>query len=153
MSKACSKIETIVRAQEPDMLRSLLGASFKVIDSKCVRLMQNVLSQVSETSAIYLTPFHLLHILFKYLSQLESHDLVEVILRAWHALSDQFQDALGEFHLSVLSCKVDRLRASAKYSRSTDLDTVVALADDTNLIFPHCHHFDRCVTSATLVDV
>ena len=82
MDKACSKIETIVRAQEPDMLRSLLDASLKVIDSKCVGLMQRVLSQVSEISAIYLTPFHLLHILLKHLSQLENHDLVEVILRA-----------------------------------------------------------------------
>ncbi len=51
MNKACSKIETIVRAQEPDMLRSLLGASFKVINSKCVGLMQKVLSRVSEISA------------------------------------------------------------------------------------------------------
>ena len=125
MNKACSKIETIVRAQEPDMLRSLLDASLKVTDSKCVGLMQKVLNQVSEISAIYLTPFHPLHVIFKHLNQLENHDLVEVTLRAWHALSDQFQDALGEFHLSALSCKVDRLRVSAKYSHSADLETVV----------------------------
>ena len=96
-----------------------------MIDSKCVGLTQKVLSQVSEISAIYHTTFHPLHIVFKHLSQLENHDLVEVILGASHALSDQFQDALGEFHLSALSRKVDRLRPSAKYSRSTDLDTVV----------------------------
>ena len=78
MDKACSKIETVVRAQEPDMLRSLLNASFKVIGSKCVGLTQRFLSQVLE---IYPTPFHPLHITFKHLSQLENHGLVEVALR------------------------------------------------------------------------
>jgi hypothetical protein len=81
MDKACSKIETVVRAQEPDMLRSLLNASFKVIGSKCVGLTQRGLSQVLEISAIYPTPFHPLHIIFKHLSQLENHGLVEVALR------------------------------------------------------------------------
>ena len=125
MVKACSKIETIVRAEEPDMLRSLLDATLKVIDSKCIGLMQTVLKQVSDMSAIYLTPFHPLHIIFAHLSRLENHDLVEVTLRAWHALSDRFEDTLGEFHLSTISCKIDRLRASAKYLRTTDLDSTV----------------------------
>jgi hypothetical protein len=107
------------------MLRSLLDATLKVIDSQCVGLMQTVLKQVSEMSAVYLTPFHPLHIIFAHLSRLENHDLVGVTLRAWHALSDRFEDALGEFHLSTLSCKMDLLRASARYSRSTDLDSVV----------------------------
>jgi hypothetical protein len=125
MNKACSKIETIVRAEEPDMLRSLLDATLKVINSQCVGLMQRVLKQVSDMSAIYLTPFHPLHIIFAHLSRLENHDLVEVTLRAWHALSDRFEDSLGEFHLSTLSCKMDRLRASAKYSHSTNLGSIV----------------------------
>lgn len=99
---------------------------------------------MSEISATYLTPLHLLHILFKHLSQLENHDLVEAILRAWHALFNQFQDALGEFHLSVLSCKVDRLRASAKYSRSTDLDTVV---DNVRNLLTRCEV--QCGTGCT----
>jgi hypothetical protein len=92
-----------------------------VIDSQCVGLIQTVLKQVSEMPAIYLTLFHPLHVIFAHLSRLENHDLVEVTLRAWHALSDRFEDALGEFHLSTLSW----LRASARYSRSTDLDSVV----------------------------
>jgi hypothetical protein len=125
MVKACSKIEIIVRAQEPDMLRSLLDATLKVIDLQCVGLMQTVLKQVSAISSVYLTPFHPLHIIFAHLSRLENRDLVEVTLRARHVLSDHFEDALGEFHLSTLSCKMDRLRASARYSRSTDLNSVV----------------------------
>lgn len=80
MIKACSKIEVIVRAQEPDMLRSLLDATLKVIDSQCVGLIQTALKQVSEMSAVYLTPFHPLHIIFAHLSRLEYHDLVEVTL-------------------------------------------------------------------------
>ena len=125
MVKACSKIETIVRAQEPDMLRSLLDATLKVIDSQCVGLMQTVLKQVSDISAIFLGDLHPLHIIFLHLSRLQNHDLVEVTLRAWRALSDQFEDTLGEFHLSTLSCKLDRLRASARYSHAADLDSVV----------------------------
>jgi hypothetical protein len=125
MVKACSKIEIIVRAQEPDMLRSLLDATLKVIDSKCEGLMQTVLRQVSEISAIYLKQSHPLHIIFAHLSRLENQDLVEVTLRAWHALADRFEDTLGEFHLSTLSCKIDRLRASARYSHLTDLDSIV----------------------------
>ena len=125
MRSACENDKDIVIAEDPETLAYLLDAALITFARKHVKLAQIVLRQLSEMAAVELDRTHPLHVILGHFIRLNHKDFREVAFRPWRALTDCFQHIRGEYHMSTLSCKLDRLTASANFPSSfQELDSI-----------------------------
>ena len=133
IEKACSKVEEIVLAEDPQTIARLIEIMVLVKAFGRPELVGMILRQLAAMSAIILpTPQHPMCRIFAALCRLELQQFDEVALRAWECMNDVLHEVLGPSHLSTIASKLDRLdtaTSSLDPEHSDEYLTAVLKAD------------------------